>query len=190
MSCIDLNGSLLNTFSVPTSTRSTRMKLSTQQVGCWSFLRLVRTPLLLLTPDKEGISPLCKVEQNISNNKKKKIITQRGRKKRQNTVLWIAKCKKARSGACFGTMCVLCMAIARTQRKSNTATTAINPFLRSDPGLCWAITFIDPMMPSDCSRPFSPKSLSKTPRLLDSFSIWLYLRLDCTAPLPELDSQA
>ena len=74
-------------------------------------------------------------------------------------------------------VCVWCVAIVGTQRKSYTAARWVSIFgkdadssLRSDSGLWFAITFNYPMPLSDCSKHFSVLSLSLD--FLLSFS-WL-----------------
>ena len=65
------------------------------------------------------------------------------------------------------------LTIVGSQRKSYTVTKDADSSLDTDPGLCLAIGFTDPILPSDCSKPFSPKFRSPSTRLLDCWSFQL-----------------
>ena len=75
---------------------------------------------------------------------------------------------KSKVGDIFGTLhvCVY-VAIAITLQKAWTATKNADSSLCSDHILYLAITFTDPVLLSNCSRPFSPGCLSSTAWLLN-----------------------
>ena len=129
-------------------------------VGCWS-VRLVWTPLFLLTHGQVGTS---QVQQKIAIKKQQ---TEGGREKRQNTDLRKAKRKKSNS-----VTCVLCVAIARTQRKSSTSTKDADSslaivFTARRPVSDWPSSLLTPyclLNPWDPSLPASQDGLRLTSR--------------------------
>ena len=114
---------------------------------------LVRTLVLNLTPGQMDISYVKQKKKK----KKKKKLTEGRRKTKQ----WIWDSTIWGSEVC-GIFLVLCIVLV----KLPTVTKNADSSLCSDPDLCLATALSDLILPSDCSRPISPESLSPTTRVL------------------------
>ena len=120
----------------------------------------MRTLLLLLRPGRVGILQKITIKNKNRGSKEKTKLKSKDTKTYED---------EENCGIFWHSVCVIC----GSRRNSAKILKKVDSSLRSDPSICLAIAFTDPMLPSDCSRPFFPGFLPTTTRHLDCWSLRL-----------------